>query len=76
MWQSLEILNVFSNITLKQIFRKTKTFSKILEYHFLIESPKNENATFPDKTALSEARIELGVQNGPITESGVLPVTT
>ena len=53
-----------------------KTFSKILEYHFLIESPKNENATFPDKTALSEARIELGVQNGPITESGVLPVTT
>ena len=28
MWQSVEILNDFNTLTLKQIFRKTKTFFK------------------------------------------------
>ena len=32
-----------------------KTFFKKLEYCFLVESTKIENATFPYKTALSEA---------------------
>ena len=52
MWQSVEILNVFN--TLKRIFWKKKTFFKILEYHFLVESTKIENASFPYKTALLE----------------------
>ena len=39
--------------TLKQILWKTK-----LEYHFLVESTKIENATFPYKTALSEANVK------------------
>ena len=38
-----------------------------------------ENAEFPHENALSETmlrRIEWGVQNGPITKNGVLPVTS
>ena len=52
---------------------------KKLEYHFLVKSSKTETAAFPYKTALSEANVKtnrMEVQNGPITENGVLPVTT
>ena len=52
MWQSLEILNVFNNLTLKQ------TFPKKLEYRLLGESTNIETAIFPYKTALSEANIK------------------
>ena len=58
MGQSLTILNVFSTLTLKQIFWKTKTFFKKLEYYFLVESIKIENALFPYKTAISEANVK------------------
>ena len=64
MWQSLETLNVFNTITLKQIFFKTKTFLKRQDYCFLVESIKIEIATFPYKITLSEHNvktIELGV---------------
>ena len=44
-------------ITLKQIFWKTKTFFKKLEYCFLVESIKIESASFPYKTAISEANV-------------------
>ena len=47
MWQSLKILNVFNTLTLKTIFWKTNTFLKRLEYHFLVESNKIENTSFP-----------------------------
>ena len=52
---SLEIENVFTNLTLKQVFWKTKTFSKKLEYRFLVESAKIKSATFPKQTSLSKA---------------------
>ena len=55
MWQSVKISNVFNTLTLKQIFWKTKTFFKKLEYRFLVETTKIENTSFPFKTALSEA---------------------
>ena len=58
MWQSVEILNVFNTLTLKRIFWKTKTFFKNLEYRFLVESIKIENASFPYKTAISEANVK------------------
>ena len=58
MRQSVGILNVCNTLTLKQIFWKTKKFFKKLEYHFLIESRKIENAPFPYKTALSEANVK------------------
>ena len=58
MWQLVEILNVFNNLTLKQIFWKTETFFKKLEYCFLIESTKIENASFQYKTFMSEANFK------------------
>ena len=58
MWQSVKVSNVFNTLTLKQIFWKTKTFFKKLEYHFLVENTKIENASFPYRTALSEANVK------------------
>ena len=58
MWQPGKVSNVFNTITLKQIFWKTKTFFKKLEYRFLVETTKTENTSFPFKTALSEANVD------------------
>ena len=58
MRQSMEILKVFNTLTLKQIFCKTKTFFKKLEYRFLLETTKIENASFPKKTAMSGANVK------------------
>ena len=58
MWQSVEILNVFNTLILKQIFWKTKTFFKKLEDRFLAESAKTESASFPYKTAISEDNVK------------------
>ena len=48
----------FQNLTLKQIFWKTKTFFKNLDYHFLVEVTKIESTPFLFKTALSEAIVQ------------------
>ena len=58
MWQSLEIFNIFNTLTLKQIFRKMKTVFKKLDYSYLVESTNIETATFPYKTAPSEANVK------------------
>ena len=58
MWQSVKVSNVFNTLTLKQIFWKTKTFFKKLEYRFLVEATKIEITPFPFKTALSEANVK------------------
>ena len=58
MWQSVELLNDFNTLTLKQIFWKTKTFFKKLAYRFLVENTEIENALFPYKTAISEANVK------------------
>ena len=73
MWQSLEILKISDTLTLKQIFWKTKTFFKKLEFHFLVETSKIENTSFPVKTALSETNFKTNriLQNGRIIKSGV-----
>ena len=55
MQNSLEILNVFNTSNLKQIFWKTQILFKKLENHFLVESAKIENLTFPYKPALLAA---------------------
>ena len=57
MWQSLEIMNVFSNLILKQVFWRTKKNLK-LEYYFLVERTTNESATFPFKTAPSKGNVK------------------
>ena len=50
-WQSLEILNVFNALTMKQVFLETKIFFQKLEYHFLVKSIKIESTTFPTSEA-------------------------
>ena len=76
MLQSVKVSNVFNTLTFKQIFWKTKTFFKKLEYTFLVETTNIENTSFPFKTALTEAnikamlrQIEWRLQNGPIKNS-------
>ena len=58
MWQSVEILNVFDTLSLKQIFWRTKTFFKKPEHYFLVESTKIKNASFSYKTSISEANVK------------------
>ena len=57
-WHSLEILNVFNSLTLQQNFPKIKTFLKILEYRFSIESTNIKRTSFPYKTILSNANFK------------------
>ena len=52
----MKVSNVFNTLTLKQIFWKTKTFFKKLEYHFLIETTKIK--THFHSKLLSEANIK------------------
>ena len=52
----MDILNVFNTLILKQIFWKA---SENWSIFFLIESAKIENASFPYKTAIPEANVEL-----------------
>ena len=42
---------------LKQVSWKTVTFSKKLEYHFLVKSTIKENATFSYKIAVSKTNV-------------------
>ena len=58
MWQPVTILSVFNTLTLKEIFWKTKTFLKKLEYHFLVESTKIESTSFPYKTSILETNVK------------------
>ena len=63
---SLDVLNVLNTLTLKQIFWKTKTFFKKLEYRFLVESTNVENTIFQYKIDLSETNVKtnsMGIVN-------------
>ena len=71
----MKILNVFNTLTLKQIFWKTKTFFKKLEYRFLVESTKIENASFPYKSAIPELNVKKNRMITIQTKSGVLSET-
>ena len=60
-----------------RFLKKSETFFKKLEPHFLVESTKTGNATIPYKTALSKAsvvtpEIARGVQNEPLIKNVVL----
>ena len=54
MSQSLDILNIFNTLTLKQVFWKSKTIFKKLKQRFLVESTKIENATFSQNAAVKK----------------------
>ena len=79
MWQSVEILNVFNILTLKQIFWKTKTFFKKLEYRNKLKALRLKTHHFhtklPHQNLMLRQR-EWWVKNGPMTNNGVLPLTT
>ena len=51
-------MDVFITLALKQIFRKTKTFYKKLESHFLVESTTIKNRSFPYSTSLSKTNVK------------------
>ena len=79
MWLSVKVSNIFNNLTLKQIFWKTKTFFKKLDYCFLVGTTKIESTSFPFKSAPSEANVKtnrMATTKWTSTKSGVLPVTT
>ena len=79
MWQSVEILNVFNTLILKQKFWKTKTFFKKLEYRFLTENTSLKTHHFHTNLPYQKPMLrqtEWWVQNGPITKKGVLLVNT
>ena len=78
MWQSMEILDGFNTLTSIQIFSKTETFFKKLEYYFLVESTKIENTSFLVKSPMSGVNVKtnrVATKNWPITKSGVFLVT-
>ena len=58
MRQSKKVLEVFNALTLIQIFWKTETYFKKLEYRFLVETTKMESTSFSFKTTLSEANVK------------------
>ena len=53
----MEVLNDSNTLTLKQIFRKKKTFFKNLEYRFLVESAKIENVSLLCKSSISGTNV-------------------
>ena len=57
-WQSVKTLNVFNTLTLKRSFWKNFFSLNKLQYCFLVESTKIENASFPYKTAISKANVK------------------
>ena len=60
-------------------FLENETFIKKLEYLFLVESSKIENASFPYKTAFSEVSVKTNrIESIESTyhKDAVLPVTT
>ena len=52
------MFDVLNALTLKQIFRKKKIFFIKMEYRFLVDSTKTENASFPYKTGISETNVK------------------
>ena len=54
----IKILSDFNTLNLKNIFWKMKISFKQLEYRFLVEIAKVESASFPYKTAISEANVK------------------
>ena len=59
MIQSLENLNIFITLPLKQGFWKTKAFFKKREYCLIVERTTIENAIFPYKTVLRKANFKI-----------------
>ena len=71
MWQSVEILNIFDTLTLKQLFWKTKTFFNNWSIIFWLKALRLETHFFHTKLPYQKPmlrQIEWWVQNGPVTK--------
>ena len=67
----------FEKQTKTKKIEKAQTFFKKLDYHFLVESTKIENALFPYKTALSKDNVKTNrMGSTKWTYNEVLPLTT
>ena len=64
----------FQYINFETNFLKNQNPFRKLEYRFLVDSTKIENATFPYKAALPEGNVKTNRMGS--TKTGVLPVTT
>ena len=70
-------LNALDTLTLKQIVYKTKNLIRNLEYCFLVESTKIENAAFLFKNAQSEGTgktNKIGSRKWAYHKQRILPV--
>ena len=79
MWQSLEVLNVFNTLTLKQISGKRKAFPKNWSTVFKFKPLRLKAHHFHTKMLCQKPMLrqtEWRLQNEPTTKNGVLPVTT
>ena len=79
MWQSLEVLNVFNTLTLKQISGKRKAFPKNWSTVFKLKPLRLKTHHFHTKMLCQKPMLrqtEWRLQNEPTTKNGVLPVTT
>ena len=77
MGQSLKVSNVFNTLTLEQIFWKTNTFFKKLEYRFLAETTMTEKNIISIQNCCQKPMLrerEWRIQNALITKSGILSV--
>ena len=66
----MKILIGSNTLALKQIFWKMKSFFKRLEYCFIVESTKIENASSPYKTVILEANVKT---NRMVSTKGTHP---
>ena len=72
MWRSVKTLNIFSTSNLKQIFQKTITFFKKLQYCFLVWGTRSKTHHFRTKLPYLQPmlrQIQWWPQNGPITKT-------
>ena len=78
-WLSLKILSVFNTLTLKQFFGKTepllKNWRTVFQLKVLRLKTQHFHAKLPCQKPMLR-KIKCGLQNEPITKSGVLPLTT
>ena len=72
-------LHLICTFNFEKFFWKMQTLFRKLENRFLVESPKNDNATFTYKIALLEGNVDINRIRSTkwvYHKNGVLPVTT
>ena len=69
----------FQYLNFETDFLENESFFQKTGERFLVETTKNENTSFPNKTAISEVNVKVNrmvTTKNVITKNGALPVTT